>query len=138
MNQLSTRDRILVQAVKKLKAHDTRFGDPKIVSSCAGELQRVFLKYALKSDRKISNGEHSAVEKALAQIARIACGPVVWEDSYIGAGAELAIAGECAMNDSGGVEAAFKHEREEEDLDRKLENVAEEIGKLSFDEPEQE
>lgn len=95
--KLELRHRFLVQAVQKSQADDLLFGDPVNVGNCCGELQRTFLKFATHSNRSIGQAEHSAINQVLLCIARIACGGVVHDDTYIEGGTFLAIAGEAAV-----------------------------------------
>jgi len=81
--------------------------------ACAGELKRVFFKYAAKSPRRVGPGEHEAVDQVLSKIARIATGPIVHEDTYVDGAAYMAIAGECAL--VGTTEARSVMDREAED-----------------------
>lgn len=99
MNQgkLEHRHRLLVQAVQKSQADDLLYGDPVNVQACSGELQRTFLKFASKSKRDIGQSEHSAINQVLQCLARIACGTVVNDSTYIEGGTFLAIAGEAAV-----------------------------------------
>ena len=110
-NDLMPHFRVLVDAVKRGQEHDEAFGDPKLVAACAGELQRVFLNYATKSNRRIGAAEHSAVNQSLAHIARIACGNKVHADSYVEGGLFLAVAAEAAMEKMGDIEPVDPHER---------------------------
>jgi Domain of unknown function (DUF6378) len=115
MNQqqrMSPRARILVSSVKTLQDRDAVYGEPRTPLSCAGELKRVFLKYAARSPRQIGPGEHEAMDLALTKIARIATGPSVHEDNYVDGAAYLALAGEAAL--VGTTEARSVMDREAE------------------------
>lgn len=116
--------RVLVDAVKRGQEHDEAFGDPKLVAACAGELQRVFLNYATKSNRRIGAAEHSAVNQSLAHIARIACGNKVHADSYVEGGLFLAIAAEAALEKVGDAQPVDPHERAEFELAQETEKQA--------------
>lgn len=121
-NKLSPRDKILVNAVRVLQSYDEKFGDPKVVASCAGELQRVFLNYAIKSRRRLTAAELSAVDESFTHIARIACGPLVYEDNYVTAGAFLAIAGESALHNTAEAEpVGGRSEEAEAEVQKALE-----------------
>lgn len=121
--RLNPRSRILVNAVKKLQEYDHVFGDPKKVAACAGELQRVLLKYASKSDRRVGPAEHSAIDQVLFHVARIACGPVVYTDSYLEGGLQFAIAGEAALESVGEAEPIDRHEKVDQVLEKAKEDM---------------
>lgn len=117
MNQqqrMSPRARILVSSVKVLQDRDTIYGEPRTPLSCAGELKRVFLKYAARSPRRIGPGEHEALDLALTKIARIATGPTIHEDNYVDGAAYLALAGEAALVGTTEARSLMGHEAEDE------------------------
>jgi hypothetical protein len=127
--KLTPRDRVLVNAVKRAQEYDRVFGDPKIVSACTGELQRVLLKYASKSDRRIGPAEHAALDQALVHFARIACGPVVHSDSYVECGLYTAVAAEAALASVSEAEPINKHERRDYRAERQADEIASGLGR---------
>lgn len=121
--KLDPRYRIMVDAVKRMQEHDQAFGDPKLVAACAGELQRIFLNYAAKSNRRIGAAEHSAVNQSLVYIARVACGNTVHPDSYLEGGLFLAVAAEAALAKTGDAEPVDPHERADFRLNQEAEKL---------------
>jgi hypothetical protein len=112
----------LVQSVKTLQERDRTYGEPRTTLACAGELKRVFLKYAARSSRRIGPGEHEAVDLLLTKVSRIATGPSVQEENYIDGATFFALAGEAAT--VGTTEARSVMERDAEaDAVEEAENV---------------
>src|SRR5215471_7762784 len=102
----SPRGQLILDAAKTLMERDGVYGDPRTNLACAGELKRVFLRYAISSSRHIGPAEHEAIDLLLTQVARIATGPVVHNSNYSNAVAYGALAGECALvgsNEAGSI-----------------------------------
>jgi hypothetical protein len=91
------RARVILSAARNIQSKDAVYGDPRTNLACAGELKRVFVRYAARSARTIGPAEHEAIDMLLTKIARIATGPVIHDDNYSDAVAYAAIAGECAL-----------------------------------------
>src|SRR5262245_53552484 len=117
---MKPRDRVLIEAVRTLQNYETLFGDPKIVAACAGELQRTFLKYAIRSPRRLSSAEHAAMDQALREVARIACGPAIHADNYVEASAFIGIAAECALANGNQAQSADETQPGGDDLETDL------------------
>lgn len=131
-NDLSPRNRTLVDAVRRLQEYDKIYGDPTIPAACAGELQRVLLKYISKSPRRVGPAEHAALDQVLHILARVGCGPVVLNDLYIEGSAFLAVAAEAAVAKVSEARPVDRHEQESHDE----EQVAEELVSSIEDEAE--
>jgi hypothetical protein len=124
--KMTPRARILVQGVRLTSGtRDNLYGDPKINMACAGELKRVFLKYAVKSPRRIGPGEHEAIDLVLTKISRIATGTVPHEDTYVDGATYMAIAGECALEGTPEARSVFGHEQTDEDFEEAAANQIE-------------
>jgi hypothetical protein len=130
MNEnLTPRNKILVESVRKLQAEDKIYGEPTAYAACAGELQRVLLKYASRSVRRVGPAEHSALDQVLMCIARIGCGPVVIDGLYTEGAAQLAIAGEAAIHSTGEARPVDVHERKQFDDEAMTDQLAAQVEK---------
>jgi hypothetical protein len=99
---LTARNNILVDAIQKVHTEkEELYGDPAINLACAGELKRIFFKYAARSQRRISPGEHEAIDQALTRIARMATSSNTILSAYSGAAGYLALAAELALMATG-------------------------------------
>ena len=97
-SRLGPRAKVLVEAVRQVTDEKEKlYGDPRVNLSCAGELKRVFLRYAVRSARTVGPAEQDAIDQALSKIARIATGPSLVEDNYTDCAGYVAIAYECAL-----------------------------------------
>ena len=130
--EMTPRARILIQGVRLTTGQrDQIYGDPKVNMACAGELKRVFLKYAARSPRRIGPGEHEAIDLVLTKISRIATGTVVHEDTYVDGATYMAIAGECAIDGTTEARPIMRHEVEEDQFEEEaaaqIENAVKDI-----------
>lgn len=106
-----------MQSVKALQHRDKTYGEPRTTLACSGELKRIFLKYAARSPRRISPGEHEAVDLIITKLSRIATGPTALEENYVDGSMFFGLAGEAALGNSVEARSVMAHEAAEEEAE---------------------